>query len=462
MKSDRLFRVGSLYLIATLAPTLTLIGVTPLVTRSLGAASYGAVAISITVYQLAAVFLALGLPTAITRNAILDPGGYSAATGVVVMGSALAVVLGLALAVTSSLWGSILFPVVPAPVLGAGALSGAGLAIVTMSQAVFRASERPAPYVALAMGAALLPPLLGLTLTRVQGPTPQSYVFGLASGYALVATVAVVAAIRHTRPRYRLSDLRSALRLGLPTLPHLASLPALSSASLAIVATRSGVIASAELQIAVLVGTSVLTVLNAFNNAWAPMIMKTPSDTRPEALRQSTSAIAWALLALLGAYALLGPIVVRFVGGPVVQDAMPVRASFIVAAAATFHLLYLANIHLTFIAGRTAPLAISSPTSAVVAVLYLWLLPIGSTPVDLLAYAFAWPLFFAVQALMSYVLARNTPYPTTNFKPSGLPLVLCVGVCAVGASGSGLFGQITAGVMALALSAGYAFRSKSR
>lgn len=428
----RLLAAGSLYLVATLAPTLTLLAVTPLVTRGLGAAEYGEVAIAITIYQLSAMLVTFGLPLAVTRHALLGKGGFGVANGIVLVGSLGAVICGLALAATASWWGAAIFPSVPSVVLSWGVIAGMGLSIVVLSQAMFRAAERVGAYVVMAIAASLIPPALGLSLMKGISSDAETYSFGLAAGYVVVAVIALTIAVQHHRPRLSFRETLAAYRIGLPTLPHLASLPLMVTGALSIVTTSNDTTMAAELQLTILLGSSVLTVLNALNNAWAPMIMKTSGENRPRVLEDSTYAVSVVALCISSAYIIIAPFAMRLIGGPVIQSDVPERASLLVAISAAFQVLYLANIHLTFIGGRTGPLALTTPLSAALALVTIqFVTQLKQNDLTLLLYALAWPIFFALQALWSAILARRTPFPSPRVMRSLVPLALSIGLCAV-------------------------------
>ncbi|WOQ70012.1 hypothetical protein RYJ27_01920 [Microbacterium limosum] len=439
----KLLGAGSLYLVATLAPTLTLLALTPLVTRTLGAAEYGEVAIVITIYQLGAMLVTFGLPLAVTRHALLGRGGFGIANGIILVGSIGAAACGTSLALAAPLWGGVTFPAVLPQTLAWGVIAGVGLSITTLAQSLFRAAEKVKVFVALAITASVLPPTLGLALiTAGQSRTAETYTLGLAVGYVAAGLVALVTAMRFRRPRFSLTETLGAYRIGLPTLPHLVSLPLLISGALAIVSASTNTTTAAELQIAALVGASVLTMLNALNNAWAPMIMKTGTETRPQVLEHSTYVISLVTLVIICVYVVLAPFMVQFIGGPVVQSDAPARASLVVALSGIFQVLYLANIHLTFITGRTGPLALTTPLAAVAALAALQVMTqISLEPPSLILFATAWPLFFALQAVSSAILARRTPFATARTSSSFVPLAsagfVCLG-CAVFAPSFGI------------------------
>lgn len=400
---------GSLYTIATIAPILTLLAVTPIVTAMLGPASYGEVAVAISVYQLSSVLLVLGLPSMVTRDALMRENGFRLATGYVVLGSAFCIALASIACLSTPLWAPAVFPGVDPFVVSGGIIAGAGLAIVTLGQAVLRAAERALTFVALAALSALLPPILGLVLISTVERSANLYALGLGCGYGIVAVISIVVSVRHARPSVDLRSTLGAIAVGLPTVPHSLSVPALLSVVVSMALRTSGVEVAGQIQVAVLLGTAGITILNAVNNAWSPMIFKAEPERRQIILGESTMLVAILSLVLIGGYAIVGPLLMPFIGQDVVTDDEPVRASMVIAGAGALHVLYLANIHLTFISKRTWPLAISTPTSAVIAIAIGWSLSGTYPSAAIMAYAMVWPVFYLLQSVFAWLLALVGP-----------------------------------------------------
>lgn len=393
-----------MYTVATVAPILTVLAITPIVTHQLGAEQYGQVAVAVSIYQVGSVLLAYGLPAMITRDALLDEGGFPGACGYVVMGAVLALVGFAVVCGAAWLWAPSVYPGVPVLVVIYAAAAGAGLAIVTLSQALMRAAERVVVFVLIAACAALLPPSLGLAVIAIGHGSAAGYSAGLAAGYLISGAIAVVVAVRFVRPVINRMALVRALRAGIPTVPHGLAVPALLTVVIALVVRSEGLGIAGGLQIAVLLGTSVVTVLNAINNAWAPMIFRASADQRPRVLAESTFVVATLTLILVAGFVAAAPVLVPLIGGPALSGPDAIGAAYIVAGSGCFAVLYLANIHLTFIERRTWPLAILTPLAAILSVGMAWLLA-SFSDLPLLAWATAWPLFYLLQAVSSYLLA---------------------------------------------------------
>lgn len=428
---------GSLYTLATVAPILALLFVTPFVTHLLGAAEYGQVAVAISAYQLSSVVLGFGLPAMVTRDALLTDGGYGRASGYIVAGAALGASVGAIAAGTAAAWAPLVFPGVEPGVIALAICAGFGLSAVTLVQALMRAAERVGMFVAMAAVAALLPPLLGLSGALLMAPSAQVYAGGLAAGYLVAAAVALAAALRHARPRLDRRHFSTALLVGLPTVPHSLAVPALLAVALALVVRIGGLDVAGQLQVAVMLGTAVVTVLNAVNNLWTPMVFRESEHQRPLFLRVSTFYVSIVGIVLILGYVLIAPFAVPLVGGPVVTGTLATQASVIVAMSGMFHVLYLANIHLTFISQRTWPLALLTPLSAVIALSVGWVVSAALAWPMLLCFAAVWPVFYIVQAISAFVLAASGPFPPTDLRPS-LPLLV---IGAVGGGAALIFSE---------------------
>lgn len=418
----KLLGAGALYTTATVAPILTVLAVTPVVTQMLGNEAYGQVAVAVSLYQVISVLLSFGLPAVITRDALLEESGFRGAAGLTVAGALLSILGGVAGIATAPVWTPIIFPGVSTPVVVFGLASGAGLAIVTLAQGILRAAEQVLTFVVIAGVAALMPPAAGLGLMALMGRDPSHYVAGLATGYAVAAVVALGAAFRVARPLLRTEVVFDALRVGLPTVPHGLAVPALLTIVIALVVRSEGLATAGMLQISVMLGSAVVTVLNAMNNAWAPMIFKSVPEHRARTLADSSVMMAALALLLVAGFVAIAPALVPFIGRTATGVSSPVSAANLVASSGAFAILYLANIHLTFIARRTWPLAIVTPVAATLAILTGSALALTSVDA-LVAWAAVWPTFYAIQALTSYLLARASPYAPARLWPAA-PLTL--------------------------------------
>lgn len=409
-RGETLLGSGAIYALASVAPILATLLITPIVTRLLGPTEYGVVGISITLYQVGSVALSLGLPAAVTRHAIIARSGERGAASLVIIGSGIAVGLGLFVAALIPLWGSAVLGSSMQWILLCPIISSIGLSMLTLSQSFLRAVERVVVFVTLSGIAALLGPTSGFVSALVFGPSPAAYLGGMAGAHLLVGAVSLVVVVRHARPQFSRSETRENLRIGLPTLPHSIAISFLISALVVLASKLGGFEEAGRLQLALLLGTAPIILLGAFNNSWAPMIYRASNEDRAPLLASSLRAIAVLVFVLVGGFCVLAQPVVSFIAGPKLYSPELLVAALIVTAATPLMALYLANIHLVMLSGRTTLIALSTPLSLVISLLAV----AGITRVfgvdSLVVYAVGYPIFHLSQWMMSSFLARRSGY----------------------------------------------------
>lgn len=406
----RLLGAGSLYAVATVAPVLAALLVTPLVTRLLGGHEYGYVALFLTSNQLGQVAAGLGLPAAISRRVAMngDQAGRAVGTSLLLSGAVLGPLIlgGLSIAVLQ----------VQAPLVVAGfaTASSCFLASFTCAQAVSRGLGEVGVFVAQAMALSLGGPVAGLALASTLGGF-EHYMAGVLIVQGLCAAQAVARLQRRHGHVIALSSIREDLWLGLPTVPHqFATVGA--TALLVLASGRSGgPEVAGELQLTILYGTAVLLVLGALNNSWAIQFYALPVRDRGRFLTHTASLLA--VVAATGAVmaALLAPLGVGWLADSGMDRAAMAAAASIAATAAPFMVLYLANVHSVFADGRTWVLAVFTPIS--LAVMGLLVLTVGRRDPSLVLWAGGVPIFYALQAAWATVVRRGSG-------PRGVRLIL--------------------------------------
>lgn len=400
-----LLREGALYTVAVFAPMGMSVLVTPLVTRGLGASEYGQVALGVAVYQTAAVLLALGLPAAVTRDAVLEGGGSRRAAGTALTGALLAMVLGGLLAAVAWVSGASVGGA-PAVVAALALLSGGSLAALTVAQSYLRAQHRVVEFVVLAVANAALGPvagLVGVSAGWLRAPGYLGAICVVQLGCALVGLGLVGPRGAH-RSR---AAMGAAVRVGLPTVPHQLATGALSAGLVLVAGHTAGTAAAGELQIALLVGTVTVLLLGAFNNSWAPQVYARPPEDRAAYVSRTAPAVALAAAAAACTIAVLAPVALAVLAPSSIATPRAATAAAVAAAAAPVSVLYLANVHLVFASGRTGLLALTSPASlglalgcAVVGAVVPSVDPLVAGAAGLLA-------FHVSQSLLSRVVCRR-------------------------------------------------------
>lgn len=430
-RRESLLGSGTLYALATVAPILSTLLITPLITRMLGPTEYGVVGISITFYQMIAIVLGLGLSASITRHAIIASSGVQGAIAMVLWGSLAAIVLGTVLVIALPLWGSAVLADAETWVLAFPIVSAVGLATLTLCQSLFRAIERVKTFVLMGVLSAVAAPVFGLISILTAGPTAAHFLTGLAAGHLLAGAVALVVVLRIGRPHMSRGDLAENLRIGLPTVPHSVASAFLVSALVVFASHYLSIEEAGRLQLALLLGTAPLVLLGAFNNSWAPMIYRAPAEKRAAVLTQSTKAIAVLVYFLVAGFCVLAEPVISFIAGPELFSTETLTAAVITTIAAPFMALYLANIHLVFLSGRTLLLALTTPLSLVFALAGVLLVVEGLHSSALAMFALGLPLFHAAQWVMSILLRRRSGYPAPQIL-GAFPALVAAFLAAVG------------------------------
>ncbi len=420
-RREGLLGSGALYSLATVAPVLVSLLITPFITRTLGAEGYGVVGIGVTLYQFASIGLGLGLSTAITRHAIIGGTGVSGATALVWSGAGLAVIGGGVAVVLLPVWGSALLgDASDVETLVWPTLSAVALSVLTLCQSVFRAIGRVKTFVGLGMLSALAGPMIGLIAVASGHPEPGTYLTGLAAGHLIAALAALLLLPRIPLSAFSLADLRSGLAIGLPTVPHSITGALVTIVLVAFATQVDGVAAGGRLQLALFLGTAPMLILGAFNNSWAPMVYREPDATRSRFLSRSMQAVSVLVLGLVAFFCTLIEPVARFIAGPHVYDQSLSAAALITCAATPLMALYLVNVHLVFLRGRTLALAATTPVSGAVGIgAALWVFDLVGEPA---IFALGLPVFHGCQALWAWWLGTRTGYPLASITRS-LPLL---------------------------------------
>lgn len=400
---------GSLYTLGTAAPILAQAAVTPVVTRLLGRDAYGLVAQAVVVIQVTMMLASLGLPSVITRQALMTTNGTARARSILLRGSLATLGLAaLAVAVTAVVLGGASGVTRQTMVLAVAA--GACFVVVENAQALMRSLDRPLAFIAISSVAMLGGPVVGLGAVLLFGRSAQSYVLGLLVGYALAAVTGAVLSLgvrlsheRAHEPR----DMREAYRLGLPMLPHMVALYLASMALVFVAGALYGRADSGRLQLALLIGTAPNVITSSLNNSWAPVVFAAPPDRRAAVLERTAKDVATVAALVAGGVALLSPWLLRLTADARFTPDQLVPAVCLACIGAMVSVAYLANVHLVFAQGRPAGLSLVTPLSLAVGLAAA--LSLGHLGVTWVAIGF--PVTYVVLAVGSAVLRRRVGGP---------------------------------------------------
>lgn len=402
----RLLAHGTIYALATAAPVLVGLVVTPLVTRYLGANEYGVVGVGVSLYQTGAILLGAGLSAAITRHAIIATSGVSGAVALVYFGTGISAIGALVAWATLGMWGPVIASGDLLPTLSWPIASALGLSVLTLSQSVLRAQNRVKTFVVLGTGSAVTGPAIGLLAVVLVRPSASAYLVGLAAGHALTAAVSLALIPRCARKDFRRAELVASLKMGIPTVPHSIASALLVTLAVLLSARLDGMGAAGRMQLALFLGTSPLAVLAAFNNSWAPLIYRTSDKDRPALLARSSQVVSVLVFFLVATFCILVDPVARFIAGPAIYSSELTRLALIAATATPLMALYLVNINEVFLSGKTGLLSVTTPSSVALALATALSLRFGFG--SSLAFAVTLPAFHLAMWLLSVGLRART------------------------------------------------------
>lgn len=361
--SRQLLGRGSIYTLATAAPALSGTLILPVTTRMLSQEAFGLVSVCLVLIQFGVILAATGLTISITRHALLERSALEGARGLVFASMGTAGLVTLVALATGFWWSELALGQPWSSVPMVALLAAGGGAVVACVQAYLRAVDRAWTYVLLASGGTLIGPALGILAILAFGPSALGYVSGLALAYCGAAVTGLTIVTRSGARRVTAREFRSALRVGIPTIPHQLALSLAIGSMILITSHRLGLESSARLQVALFVGMIPTVVTSSLNNAWVPLIMRAAPRARLTTLAATSREVGWIAAAGSVGVALLSPWILAVVAPSSygVSELVPVVG--LASVVAILSVLYLSNSHLIFIAGKTSGLALISPLS---------------------------------------------------------------------------------------------------
>ena len=474
-----LFRASAIYTIGNIAPKIGAFLLLPIYVRFLTQADYGALALLTSLAGILAIVYHLGLDSALMRLHFDVQGSaqarlYSTAT---LFSIGLASVLTVILALTLGPFFEALFAGVAFVPLGGLALLVALMgSLQYVPSTLFRASGQAGRFLAVNLGAFLVSSILSVVLVTLAGLGAAGVLTGQLVASSAVFIVTLILIGRMTPWTFDRGQLREALALGLPLLPHGVAAWALRLADRWLIALFIGLPAvDARAQVGVYavgyqLGFVVSIVITSFNSAWSPYFFRIGNrPSGPSFYTAMTTVIIGGLLALASGVSVLAPELVAVIARPGYEAAADVLP--IIAFASVFQGLYTMFVTVVFLTKRTRRLAAITLTAAGINVaLNLVLIPtlgiLGAAWATLGSY-----LFFAVA---TYAYARGMYAMQIEWARLAAMLAIAVAGVLVGrvlspepsaASGAihaaiGL--GVAAGIVAIAYPALQRLRSASR
>lgn len=396
------YRQGVVALLTLGVQSASVWAITPVLTRVLPADAYGAVAQNMVVAVTLGQLLSLGLATAIVRlhHDLGDPVS-ARLVGTGIFGAAL---VGGLLALTPHLLQPVLAQgashrMVRLVVMLSVALAGANLIAVQL-----RSAGKGLAAGALALTPSVISPVAGIVMVEVSGATADAYFLGASCFAGVFVTTAwwtlglSVGLDRRTAGR--------ALRLSLPTLPHLAGRQLLDVGDRVVVGAVLGSVAVGQYHAAYLMGAAPFLLLGAVNNAWAPSVFSRPGSQRIGYVRNGSLHLVRLAVSAAVSVACLAPFVLPIIYPGSGREMVQVTAVVVVAAPA----------QAVYLVGSAALLSVERVTAIAVCSVGAALLNIGLTivlaPMGLAAVAVSTTVAVALLSVTVYWFAR---------KQAGLP-----------------------------------------
>lgn len=362
-ESQVLLKQGSLYTFSAAAPLLVTLLVTPVLTRSLAPSEYGVVAIALVINQIGLVVLSFGLQEPIARHGIMESSGIAGAKALIVRALVPALALtGLTLW-SAPLWLGWIFGTPFRPAHALAILSALVFSVIAEIQAVMRAMNRPLPVVIMAILASLLAPVIGLGLVLLLGPSAESYMLGTVLGYCVSLAYGITVFLRGERPQHARGDLRRALRLGIPMIPHQVAIYLAQAVVVACTSTNLGVADAGRMQLTMYVGTAPAMIAVALSNSWGPLLYRTVKVRRQKVATQLASDVSTVIAVLSIGLCMVLPVLLPLLM-PVGYDPRALIAPATIAVIGSMPFIpYAANVHLMMVEGRNAALSVIIPAA---------------------------------------------------------------------------------------------------
>lgn len=420
---------GSLYTLGAMGPILANVAVTPFVTRLLGTAEYGVVAISIVMISVGMMLAGLGLVTAITRHGVLERSGLEGARALVLRGDGLAVVILAVATVTGPFWAPVVLGVPWRPALAFALVAAAGFAMVVNAQAFLRVIDKPLRFVVLTGIATLGGPLVGLMLLLVVGGDADTFMTGVMIGYVAAGVAGTAMVLGNGRARVGKGDMGRALRIGAPTVPHHLALFLANGALVLIAGQAFGAAAGGRMQLLLLVGSAPAVITAALSNAWAPVVYRTAAAQRGVAVERTARDVAAFTGVLAGGVALLAPWLLRVLAPASYDLTSQVPAVGVAAIGSVLSVAYFANVHLVLTAGRSFGLAIVATGSLAVGLCCAALLAMTGV---LTAVSVGFPVTYVSLGIGTALLRRRVSETHWTERRMSVPLSVGIVACLLG------------------------------
>jgi len=360
-----MFSRDFVYLGVSALPVVLSAGVTPILTRRLGAAEYGQFALALAVMQILGPILSFGLPFA-TQKVFAGEDGQRRARGVLAASAVLAVAAGLVVVLAAPAWGPAvgLYRVQDARLT---ALWAACYALAWTSIAMLRSRDSMGMVIVVVALGSLGAQAVGVALAYWWAPTVTSYLCGVIIGQGAAAVVGLLALRPDWPALAAVRRLGRAFLFGLPMVPQQLSAFILYAGDRVVVRHDLGSAATGRYSVAYNVGSLGVILLVFANQAWMPRVYAvTDRVARSRLLASSRDVLNLLLVPVACGLAAGAPVVLR-IWAPRSFD--PGGLTWIVAIVAVCTFPYaqsLSNVRALMSEGRTSRAAVTTLVAAAV------------------------------------------------------------------------------------------------
>jgi O-antigen/teichoic acid export membrane protein len=432
--SASLFGRGMLY---TLIWSLQLAAATiisPVLTRVLSPAAFGALATAIALHQVISVLALLGVDKAVVLERSEGSDGR-AARGLVAVGIVISFVVTFAFMVSIPLWEDSLGFRSFHSLLLAVILWTGPTAAVQVVQALLLTEDRFRPFALVGTIAAIGGQVVGLILLFTVRTDVAIYAWGGAGAQFVAMIVGIIVVRPSVRGLVNWSVARRAISLGVPLAFAGLSWIVLSAADRLIVQAMQGSEQVARYQVGYIVGSVVITLLLFTHGAWSPHFAALRTNVERSALAtRSRDQLYRLLLPTVLGITLAAPSVLRVVAPESFTPGSLTLVVFLVAISAFPVAAELASAHILIVERRGKTIGILATIAALINIaLNFALVPV----IGIVGAALATTVAFSGLALLQRrALPREMPWrrPPTR-------LVLAIALCALAAGGSILIPQ---------------------
>lgn len=309
------------------------------------------------------ILAAGGLPDAVVRAFFIGRTGPEDARSLITTTLALAIAVASLAAVTGPVWSELFSEIGYGAELKIATWTSVGVAGVLSIQGLLRSQERAGAFVITVGLTSVGAQTLGVAATAIFGGA-SAYLGGLAAGYGLALAVglALSTGVRLSRPAPGI--LRTAFGIGLPVIPHSLALYVMSAGDRIVVETLEGVAAVGRYYLAYVVGSLGFLLIQAINQAWAPVIYGADDDRRWQVLSDTAASFTRLAALMGGALAIGSPVVLAALAPPSYELDDLTAVAVVVAAATVPTMIYVSHVHTLFWLTRTRILAVATPIAA--------------------------------------------------------------------------------------------------